>query len=107
MPANALETKAMDMVDFVVDAKSLIGQRVTITSCGLENASSMVVMCAAKAGVANIDPDTFAREDLRRSLRQCSGYAAPPECKVAVTGTIATTLAGGVILRNAEIDWPK
>ena len=73
-PAEKPSPKGMDVIDFLVDWKSLIGQTVTVTGCSLEGADATYVRCSAGSqGYVLIDSETLAREDLRRALRECSG----------------------------------
>jgi hypothetical protein len=88
--------KIMDIVDFLVDRDSLVGQTVTVTGCTLASANSMFVVCNEGWDNIAIDSKTLAREDLRRAMHECAGIGDPAidrppnsdRCHADVTGTV-------------------
>jgi hypothetical protein len=106
LPPVAPPPKAMDVIDFLVDWKSLIGQTVTVTGCSLQQAGDTIVVCSAGSqGTFFIDGNTLAREDLRRALRECAGFEKGDECRVDVTGNATEGVLGGPELTNAAMKW--
>ncbi len=104
-PAEKPALKTMDVVDFLVDWKSLVGQTVTVTGCSLEHADTTYVACSAGSqGSLFVHSDTLAREDLRRALRECAGFENGDECRADVTGNVSGD-AFGAELTNAAIKW--
>ena len=103
-PTEKPALKTMDVIDSLVDRKSLIGQTVTVTGCLLQQAGDRIVVCSAGSqGSFFIDGNTLAREDLRRALRECAGFDGD-ECRVAVTGNVSGD-AFGAELTNAAMKW--
>ena len=106
LPPAAPVVKTMDVIDFLVDWKSLIGQTVTVSNCTIESADISVVRCSAgRQGLFHIDSDTLAREDLRRALRECAGFEAGNECRADVTGNVTEDSFGEVKLKDASMKW--
>ena len=104
--APATPVKSMDVIDFLVDWKSLMGQTVTVTGCSLRHADQTYVACSAEPqGHFFIESDTLAREDLRRSLRSCAGFEEAEDCRADVTGTVTENDVLGPELKNAAIEW--
>lgn len=99
------QIKTLDVIDFLVDGQDFVGQRVTITGCKFSAASASSMLCSAgMAGNTIIDTKSLAREDLRRALRQCSGFTVPDECAGSVTGTI-TKNSFGLSVTKAALGW--
>jgi len=109
-PAIGQGAKIVDIVDLVVDAKSLAGQRITIRKCDIIGGGSFMMACGRGAAVVNIDHETLEPEALRRSMKWCHRALPPddiPECVAAgVTGTVAV-YGGSVSLTHAEIAWAR
>jgi len=96
----------MDVIDFLVDWKSLIGQTVTVTGCSLRHATMSFVACSAGSqGELVVDSHTLAREDLRRSLRSCAGFEESDECHADVTGNVTEAEVLGPELKSASMKW--
>jgi hypothetical protein len=86
--------------DFLVDGRSDIGKRVTVTGCQFMFASADSITCAAVKignngspsflGQILIEGSSLERENLRRALNNCTDF--PPrigkECSGDVTGTV-------------------
>lgn len=103
----AAESKTVDIIDFLVDGADLVGKTVTITGCKFTAATDTSVLCSAGTqGNAFIDSKTLDREDLRRALRSCGGFIAPPPCIGSVTGQV-TKGPLGLRLSKASIGWPS
>lgn len=103
----AAEIKTVDIIDFLVDGGDLVGKTVTITGCKFAAATASSVLCSAGTqGNAFIDSKTLDREDLRRALRNCGGFIAPPQCIGSVTGQV-TKGPLGLQLSKASIGWPS
>ncbi|WP_346357995.1 hypothetical protein [Bosea sp. (in: a-proteobacteria)] len=102
----AAENKTVDIIDFLVDGADLVGKTVTVTGCKFTAATDTSVLCSAgMQGNAFIDSKTLDREDLRRALRNCGGFVAPPQCLGSVTGQV-TKGPLGLRLSKASIGWP-
>ena len=105
--------KTMDVIDFLVDWRSLNGQTVTVTGCSLRGADTLFVYCSAGSqghlggvnGRFSIDSDTLAREDLRRALRKCAGLEEADECRADVTGNVTEDVLGGPEIKDAAMKW--
>jgi len=105
-PPAASALKTMDVIDFLVDWKSLIGQTVTVTGCSLKDADTLSVYCSAgRQGHFAIDSNTLAREDFRRALRECAGFEEGEECRADVTGNVTEGSFGDVKLKDAAMKW--
>ena len=105
-PPAAPPPKTMDVIDFLVDWKSLIGQTVTVTGCSLIEADTSGVECSAgPQGLFAIDSNTLAREDFRRALRECAGFKQGDECLADVTGNVTENSIGDVKLTDAAMNW--
>jgi hypothetical protein len=100
--------KTMNIVDFLVDRDSLVGQTVTVTGCSLLLANSREVVCSEGWNNISIDSETLAREDRRRAMHECAGVGLPEidrprnsdGCHADVTGTVT---AHGI--NNASMKW--
>jgi len=60
------------MTNFVVDARDLIGKRITISSCEIKYSSVMAVACTAEQGQVMLDPQSMSHDALLRALQRCS-----------------------------------
>jgi len=99
------QSKTIDIIDFLVDGRDLVGKTVTVTGCKFMMASDSVVICSAGSpGNIMLDSKTMAREDLRRALRQCAGLTVPESCQGSVTGAV-TQNSFGIRLTKAAIGW--
>ena len=100
------EPLTMDVVDFLVDGKSLTGKFVTVTGCQLVAANSFAIQCSAgSAGNFPIDSASLAREDLRKALRQCTDWTTGTNCRASATGFVQPGPLGDPSLKNAKIVW--
>lgn len=99
-------TFTMDIVDFLVDGRGLVGQLVTVTGCKFGQAEAEMIMCSNRAGRVRVDTDDMPREDLRRALRECADFApmTPASCAGAVSGLVARDSAG-LRITKAAIGW--
>jgi hypothetical protein len=105
-PTEKAAVKTMDVIDFLVDWKSLIGQTVTVTGCSLIEADTSSVECSAgPPGQFSIDSNTLEREDFRRALRECAGFKEGDGCRAEVTGDVTENSIGGAKLLDAALKW--
>ena len=105
-PPATTALKTMDVIDFLVDWRSLLRQTVTVTGCLLQQAEATSVVCSAGSqGMFFIDGDTLAREGLRRALRECAGFEKGDECRVDVTGEVSENTLGMPKLLDAAMKW--
>ena len=102
--AVAQNATPIDMVDFVVDQKDLVGKRVRLTGCTITGASAVVVLCTSEVASIPLEVDTIAREDLRRALRACSGFDRRQACRAEVEGTVVQKPVG-LQLGQSIIHW--
>lgn len=101
----AAQTFTMDIIDFLVDQKGLIGQKITITDCKFTAASDNQLLCSAgMQGNVSIDARSLHREDHRRAMRQCGSFSVPDSCAGSVTGSV-TRGPLGVRITDAAIGW--
>ena len=109
-PVIGQSAKIVDIVDLVVDAKSLVGQRVTIRKCHITGGGLFMMSCSRASALVNIDHETLEKETLRRSMKLCHKHLPLddiPECDASeVTGTVAV-YDGSVSLTNATIAWTR
>jgi hypothetical protein len=106
LPVAATEPKVVDPVDFIVDAPSMVGQRVTISTCSLFSASAHGMLCGFGAlGSVSVDVRTLDREQFRRALRQCQGRPSET-CEVALTGTISVE-HGMATMKDVVLKWVR
>ncbi len=104
-PAVA-STFTMDIVDFLVDGRGLVGQLVTVTGCKFGQAEAEMIMCSNRAGRVRVDTDEMPREDVRRAIRECADFApmTPATCAGAVSGLVVRD-AAGLRITKAAIGW--
>lgn len=99
--------KAMDILDFAVDARDLTNKRVTINECEFGGTNQSWVFCRAPGGTGGVSVGvqtrTLPKEDFRRALKECTGYGPIERCKGSVTGIVFESV--GPALKNAEIKW--
>jgi hypothetical protein len=96
----------MNVIDFLVDWKGLVGETVTVTGCLIRDADVSRVLCSAgPQGHFRIGSETLAREDLRRSLRNCAGFTERDECRADVTGNVTENAIGDPELADAAMNW--
>jgi hypothetical protein len=87
----------VDMVDFLVDGKQWIKKKVVVTGCGLTHAGN-ISTCQSPAGFFFVT--SYAnKEDLRDTMRKCTGGT---KCPVTISGIVGT-YGGTLALSNAEI----
>lgn len=102
---DKLDQKGINVIDFLVDWKSLKGQRVTVSGCQIQNASSDSVTCSAgRPGSFLVDGRTLDREGLRRALKTCAGWSQSDDCRADVTGEVGESL-GNPKLKDAVLIW--
>jgi hypothetical protein len=95
----------MDVIDFLVDQRGLIGQKITITDCRFTAASETQLLCSAgMQGNVSIDARSLPREDHRRAMRECGSFSVPDSCAGSVTGSV-TRGSLGVRITDAAIGW--
>lgn len=105
-PTKRPAPKAMNVIDFLVDWKDLVGETVIVTGCLIKGADTSRVLCwTGPQGYFRIDSKTLAREDLRRSLRNCAGLTERDECRVDVTGNVTENAIGDPELTDAAMNW--
>ena len=105
-PPAAAALKTMDVIDFLVDWRSLLRQTVTVTGCSLIEATTTYVVCSAGSrGHFYIDANTLAREDLRRALRTCAGFNEGDDCRADVTGDVTEDDVLGAELTSTTMRW--
>jgi hypothetical protein len=105
--STAWSQTSLDIIDFLVDGQDHIGKTVTITNCRFGMATDSVVLCSAGSpGNVSIDSKSLQREDLRKALRECSGFTltTPSACTGSVTGIVEKGLFGLKIMK-AAIGW--
>ena len=111
----------MDAGDFLVDGRSFLGKRVTITGCQFAWSGNDAITCIAVqggnlSGGVLINGPTLERESLRRALRQCPGdpntKGTQSECTGYVTGLVYDVFAElgvpnhpALGIKNATISW--
>lgn len=101
----AEETKAIEVIDFLVDAEGLIGKTVTVTGCQFTAATTHGVLCSAgMPGNFTIEGKSLDKEDLRRALKTCSSFGDNPACIGSVTGTVRKG-SFGIQLEKSKIKW--
>lgn len=86
-----LDGRQMTLSDLVVDARSLMKQRVSITDgCDIVNTSNMFIFCYRDGVAVYLSSSTANRETLRFALKNCTGAMPTPDCRAfAVIGTVA------------------
>jgi hypothetical protein len=109
--------KSLDVVDFVREAKDLVGKRVTVTDCTFWGTDIYFIACSEASEsfkFLDIDSGTLERETLRRAWRTCGsiiGQASFPKdkCRGSVTGIVSPTEPGGKRprLKDATIEWAQ
>jgi signal peptidase I len=86
----------IEMIDFLVDGRSYIEKRITITGCQFSFASAETIACVAfkiaedtkipnAIGQVLIASQSLEKESLRRALRKCSDFNNRRECSGDVT----------------------
>lgn len=95
-----LEGKQMTLADLVVDARSLMKQRVSITDgCDITQTSNMFIICSQGTSFVYLSSSTADRETLRFALKNCAGPNPTRKCRAfAVIGTV-----GGLFLNSTPV----
>jgi hypothetical protein len=102
---DKLDQKSINVIDFLVDWKSLKGKRVTVSGRQIQNASSDSVTCSAgRPGSFLVDGRTLDREGLRRALKTCAGWSQSDDCRGDVSGEVGESL-GNPKLKDAVLIW--
>lgn len=101
--------RSLDVIDFIVDGRSLYGKRVTVTGCRITGASKSMVNCdgPGTSGHFYVEAVTLDREALRRSLRLCADFVDKPTCHADVTGLVAEAPGHEPGLKDATIRWAQ
>jgi hypothetical protein len=87
----------VDMVDFLVDGKQWLKKKVVVTGCELAHVGN-ISTCHSPAGFFFVT--TYAnKEDLRETMRKCTGGT---RCPVTISGIVGT-YGGSLALSKAEI----
>lgn len=107
VPSWADEPQKMDILDFMVDGKDLVGKTVIVTGCKFKGADTMSVLCSAgMQGNISIESNTLDKEDFRRALKTCAGLASSETCAGSVTGTVDNKGFGPRLVK-AKINWAQ
>lgn len=106
--SRAADLKTVGIVDFLVDWRTLAGQRVRITNCKIEGASAGILVCRAKEGHLMLLTPDMDRESLRRALNKCSDTPSDDEgCLTDVVGRVTGEAVGldTPILDHVTLEW--
>jgi hypothetical protein len=104
--AEARAADKMSVIDFLLDWKQYIRQRVTVTDCALLRLGETLVYCyhsGTLTGAIIIQGDTLPRDDRKVLLSGCT-IIPQPNCVGDVTGTVSSEIFGPT-LKNPSIDW--
>jgi hypothetical protein len=100
-----------EIIDYLVDAKDLVGKRITVTDCSFTNADTTSVTCADPnyRFFFNIESDTLDGVSLRRALTTCGpGFKFKDiQCHGSVTGIVSPGPHDSRRLRDATIEWAQ
>ncbi|MBV9220527.1 MAG: hypothetical protein JO366_02130 [Methylobacteriaceae bacterium] len=88
--AAAQDDSSLAVENFLLDWRTTIGRRVTISGCKIAGFLSDAVGCYPETGKGRvaIDRETLDRESLRRVLNACVGLSPPLTCRVTVSGLV-------------------
>jgi hypothetical protein len=97
----------IELIDFLVDGRDYVGQRVTITGCQFADADTDTVWCKTRGGHITAHSPTMERESLRYALRNCAalGFESKQECMGDITGTVTLHNVYGLLITDAAIKW--
>lgn len=90
----------MTLADLVVDARSLIKQRVSIIDgCDITQTNNMFIICSQGTSFVYLSSSTADRETLRFALMNCSGWEPTRKCRaLAIIGTV-----GGLYFNSTPV----
>jgi hypothetical protein len=106
-PAAAQEGNGLDVTAFLKSWESMVGQHVTLSGCKPAGFLSDAVGCYPQAGSGKVavDARTLDRGSLRLMLKNCVGRSPASECRVSVTGQVATGAFHAPRLDGAVVSW--
>lgn len=114
MVISSAEPNAQSVVsgeDYLVDWKEMIGRIVSVGPCMLVIANDIVITCSVgrlllSPGAIGIDASTMDRADLRRALKECTGFEEKRRCSVSFTsGTVQEKYPGQPMIVGAKLTW--
>lgn len=97
--------------DYLVDWKERVGHPITVGPCTLVMANDLATPCAVgrvlwSPGPIVVDAATMDRSDLRRALKECTGFEEKTRCAVSfMTGTVQEKYPGQPQIMGAKLTW--
>ena len=99
---------AMDPADFLVDWKSMIGERVILRSVTVYGATEDYATAILEGQFFTIVQPWADRDDLRYLFRNCAKIIPDKaQCTMDVEGEVANGFTGGLALRDVDFALPK